>query len=156
MLCHVCSSIWSFCLGWAVSGFHPSGISFGLSFSALAFFPGALDFPAECQPHQTHASHLHPWSGGHDPPGGPERGGNPQEPADPLSGAPHLCECPLHLLLCTAPLLSLALGNPHRGNPHWTEDLSFYLHLDPSSGGPLHCRGHVAEFLDAPVKDLMS
>lgn len=68
----VCSSVWSFYLGWAVRVFHPSGLSFGLTFCGLALFPGTLDFPTECQPHQTHAPHLHPWSGRHDPPGGPE------------------------------------------------------------------------------------
>lgn len=77
LLSHACSSTWSFCLGWTVYAPCPSGFPFDLSFPALILFPGALDFPTECQPHQTHAPHLHPRSGGHDPAGGPEWGRNP-------------------------------------------------------------------------------
>ena len=54
------------------------------------------------------------------------------------------------------PQLSLALANPRVGNLDWTKRLGLYLHLDPSGGGLLHCRGHIAEFMDASVEDPMT
>ena len=52
---------------------------------------GALDLPPECHQHQAHAPHLHPWGGGHDPVGRPERGRHPAQPAHQIPGEAHIC-----------------------------------------------------------------
>lgn len=54
--------------------------------------PGALDLPPKCHKHQTHASDLHPWCGGYDPPGRPQWSRHPPQPAHQIQRKTHICE----------------------------------------------------------------
>lgn len=56
-------------------------------------FPGIQALP-EGGLHQGDAPHLGGGGGRHDPPGGPQRGRAPQEPAGPTQAGHHLCESP--------------------------------------------------------------
>lgn len=66
-----------------------------------AMFPaGTLDFPSKCHAHQANAPHIGAWCGGHDPPGGSQRGRHSSKPSHSLPGPSHLREYQPWLPLC--------------------------------------------------------